>query len=125
MKKIIFLLTLLLLFSCAPTIVPPSEPVFYAGLKDDIFAAVIQSISTAPGLNNSNGWIISQSDAVGGFVRADSTSSDFWIGTVNHTLSVVISADGNRTQVVIQLTPGASDLANKIKSDLDSKFNRS
>ena len=125
MKKYLFILIALLVSSCAPRVVPAAEPVFYQGLKDDIFAAVVQSISTAPGLNDSNGWIISQSDAAGGFVRADTTTNALWVGPVTHTRSVVITqVDDSRSQVVIQLTAGAMPLANKVTADLDSKFKR-
>ncbi len=121
----------LALTACAPQTVPAPEPIFYKDSKDNLFPAVVQAISTSPGLDNSTGWVISESDASGGFVRATtSVRVCGFLGLGCHdemeSLSVVISqADDDRTQVVIQRTPKAQDLAEKIRKDLDSRFLRS
>lgn len=127
----LLLVLLVALVSCAPRndAVPASEPIFYNGSKDDVYAAVVQAISTSPGINNSNGWIISQLDAAGGFVRAETAITKYILGFPQEekeyeTISVVVSAGQNGTQVVIQLTKGAKDLANRVQEQLDQKFNR-
>lgn len=130
MKKLTFILFMLVLSACAPRTVPAPDPIFYKDSMESIFPAVIQAISTSPGLDNSTGWAISQSDAAGGFVRA--TTSVRVCGFLGlgcrdevESVSVVISqADNNRTQVVIQRSAGAQDLATRIRRELDSKFLR-
>lgn len=130
MKKIVPLIALLfvLLAACSPRTVPASEPIFYKASSDELFAAVVQAISTSPGLNNSSGWMITQSDAAGGFVRAETTVTErglFGSSRKNESLSVVVSASGEaRTQVVIQESAGAKSLSGRVKSELDLKFNR-
>ena len=116
--------------ACAPTIkkVPASEPIFYNGSLDNVYAAVVQAISTSPGIDNSNGWIITQSDAAGGFVRAETTVTEsgfFGSSSQLESVSVIVSNNGdNRTQVVIQLSTGAEVLAKRIREQLDLKFLR-
>lgn len=119
-----------LLGACAPGAkkVPASEPIFYNGTLDNVYAAVVQSISTSPGIDNSNGWVIVQSDAAGGFVRAETTVTEsgfFGSSTKVESISVIVSNNGdNRTQVVIQLSEGAEALAKRIREQLDQKFLR-
>lgn len=113
------------LAACAPSAVPAADPVFYQGSAEDVYAAVVQSISTSAGLPSSNGWVIVDSDAAGGFVRAETTVRGFLGATSTETVSVVVSqATGGRTQVVIQRSRGAQQLADRIQSELDLKFNR-
>ena len=73
-----------------------------------------RAAAAAEGLENSNGWIISESDSQGGIVRADTTVLTpwtFWAPQRVETLSVVVSANApGRTQVVIQRTAGAREL---------------
>ena len=126
MTGLIFLLVLVV--ACSPRTVPASEPIFYKASSDELFAAVVQTISTSPGLNNSSGWMITQSDAAGGFVRAETVVTErglFGSSRKNESISVVVSVSGEaRTQVVIQESSGAKSLAGRIKSELDLKFNR-
>lgn len=119
---VVFSLFALLLAACAPAAepVPAAEPIFYRGGQDEIYAAVVQAMSTSPGLPGSNGWIITQSDRAGGFVRAETAVGD----SRRESVSVVVSANGDRTQVIIQLTSGGAELAERIRSELDAKFNR-
>jgi hypothetical protein len=111
------LLVALPLVACAPgsgAMVPATGPVLFAAEPGDVFASVVNIITTAPGLEGSNGWIISQSDSQAGFVRTDtmvSTPWTFWSPQRAETLSVVVSAAApGRTQVVIQRTTGAREL---------------
>jgi hypothetical protein len=132
MKKLyIFIFFALALTACAPKTVPAPEPIFYKDSKDNLFPAVVQAISTSPGLDNSTGWVISESDASGGFIRAiTNVRVCGFLGLGCHdeqeSLSVVISqADSDRTQVIIQRTPKAQALLERIRKELDSKFLRS
>ena len=125
-----FISLLLLLAACAPgpKKVPASEPIFYDGSLDNVYAAVVQAISTSPGIDNSNGWIITQSDTSGGFIRAETTVTEsgfFGSSEKLESVSVIVSNNGNnRTQVVIQLSEGAAGLAQRIREQLDQKFLR-
>jgi uncharacterized protein YaaQ len=120
----------LLLAACAPSAVPAAEATFYKGTKLELYAAAVEAISTSPGLDNSSGWIISQSDSAGGFISAETTVQTYGLfgiktGERVETLSVVISEAGeNRTQLVIQRTEAGQALAERVRQQLDAKFNR-
>jgi len=124
------LLALFFLAACAPAArqVPAAEPIFYDGSLDKVYAAVVQAISTSAGLDNSNGWIITQSDAAGGFVRTTTTVEEpgfFGSTSIDEAVTVIVSDNGDgRTQVVIQLSEGAELLAERIRTQLDQKFLR-
>lgn len=119
------LIVAIALAACAPAAVPAAEPVFYQASAEDVYAAVVQAISTSPGLGGSDGWVITESDAAGGFVRAETTVRGFLGATRTESVSVVVSqATGGRTQVVIQRSGGAGSLAERIGTELDLKFNR-
>jgi len=116
-RLLLVLLMALPLAACAPTsgaMVPPTGPLLYAAEPGDVFASVMHIITTAEGLENSNGWIVSESDSQGGFVRVDTTVLApwrFWAPQRVETLSVAVSAAApGRTQVVIQRTAGARAL---------------
>jgi hypothetical protein len=132
MKKFLgLLLVMFVLSSCVPAAVPAAEPVFYKSSKAEIYAAVVQSVSTSVGISDSNGWIITQSDAAGGFVRAETSvmvRGFLGIPTDEYkteSVSVVVSENTTGlTQVVIQVTSGGIELGTKVKTDLDGKFNQ-
>ena len=130
-RLLITLLAALPLAACAPSsggMVPATGPILFAAERDDVFASVVNVITTAPGLENSNGWIISQSDSQAGFVRADTTVSTpwtFWSPQRSETLSVVVSAAApGRTQVVIQRTTGARELEVRLHNMLAEAHQR-
>ncbi len=116
--------------ACAPTAqtVPASDPVFYAATPLEVMGAAIEAISTSPGLDDSNGWVIVQADTQGGYVRAETdvdTPGGFLrrASTRTESLTVVVSAAGeNRTQVIVQRTSGAEELAARINQELRSEF---
>ncbi len=120
----------LVVAACAPTArtVPPSDPVFYAAGPLEVMGAAIEAISTSPGLDDSNGWVITQADTQGGFVRAETevtTPGGLFRreATRTESLTVVVSAAGeNRTQVIIQRTDGAESLAERVQSELRAEF---
>ncbi len=121
---------LLLAAACAPapTLVPAPDPVFFAAAPIDVAGTVIQAISTSPGLNDSTGWMITQADTMGGFVRADtevSVRGGFLRRMTSRTefVSVVVAPAGEgRTQVVIQRTDGATVLAERIMRVLRERY---
>lgn len=116
--------------ACAPTArtVPASDPVFYAATPLEVMGAAIEAISTSPGLDDSNGWVILEADTQGGFVRAETdvtTPGGFLrrASTRTESLTVVASPAGeNRTQVIVQRTSGAEALAERIDQELRSEF---
>ncbi len=120
----------LLLASCSPAVrtVPAADPGFYAAEPNEVIGSVIQAISTSPGLDNSGGWLITEADTQGGFVRAETdvvTPGGFLRADVVRTesVTVVISPAGsNRTQVIIQRTSGAEDLAERITRELRARY---
>jgi uncharacterized protein YaaQ len=128
--KLLALLSVLLLAACAPRAVPAPEATFYKGTKAELYAAAIEAISTSPGLDNSSGWIIRQSDSEGGFISAQTTVKTYGLFGIStgeriETLSIVISEAGdNRTQLVIQRSEDGAELAQRVRQQLDAKFNR-
>jgi hypothetical protein len=120
----------LILAACAPAprTVPPLDPVFYAAEPLEVMGAVIQAISTSPGLDDSTGWFIAESDTQGGFVRAETeviVPRRFLRPPTTRTeaVTVVVSPAGaNRTQVIIQHTSGAESLADHIQRELRGRF---
>lgn len=131
MKKLpLLILFALVLSACAPKTVPAPMPIFYKDTKDNLFPAVIEAISSSPGIDNSSGWAIAESDSEGGFIRATTSvrvCGFLGLGCHNEveSVSVIISqSDTDRTQVIIQRTPKAQDLAEKIRKELDAKFLR-
>ena len=112
----------------APSVVPAPDPVFFAAAPIDVAGNVIQAISTSPGIPDSTGWIITQADTQGGFIRAEtdvSVPGGFFrrMTTRNEFVSVVVAPAGtDRTQVVIQHTAGAIDLAERIMRELRARY---
>ena len=112
----------------APRVVPAADPVFFAAEPIDVAGIVIQAISTSPGLDNSTGWIITQADTQGGFIRAETEVSipgGFLrrVTTRSEFVSVVVAPAGEgRTQVVIQRTDGATVLAERIMRVLRERY---
>ena len=120
----------LVLAACAPTArtVPAADPVFYAAEPLDIMGAAIEAISTSPGLDDSTGWLITDADTQGGFVRAEtevSTPGGLFrrASTRTEWLTVVVSPAGeNRSQVIVQHTAGADALAARVQGELRAAF---
>lgn len=121
---------LLVAAACAPAprVVPAPDPIFFAAAPIDVAGTVIQAISTSPGLDDSTGWMITQADTMGGFVRAEtqvSVPGGFFRRMTTRTefVSVVIAPAGEgRTQVVIQRTDGATELAERIMRVLRERY---
>jgi len=120
----------LLVAACSPVArtVPAADPVFYAAEPSEVIGTVIQAISTSPGLDDSGGWLITAADTQGGFVRAETdvvTPGGFLRADTVRTesITVVVSPAGaNRTQVVIQRTSGAEELAERITRELRARY---
>jgi hypothetical protein len=126
-----FLCLFLVLTSCMPTTnTPNSEPIYYQGSITDVYASVVQAMSLSPGLDNSTGWIITQSDAAGHFIRAETLVTPVVLGIPiiiqknNESVSVVVSQQDSKIQVLIQFTEVAKPLADFIKQQLDTTFQR-
>ena len=119
-----------LLASCAPAprAVPAPDPVFFAAEPSEVMGTVILAISTAPGLDDSGGWLITAADTQGGFVRAETdvvTPGGFLRSSTVRTESVTIvvsPAGERRSQVVIQRTSGAEPLAERIQRELRARY---
>lgn len=121
---------LFVLAACAPTAreVPAAEPVFYAATPLDVMSVAIEAISTSPGLDDSTGWLITDADTQGGFVRAETevrTSGGLFrrASTRTEWLTVVVTSAGeNRSQMVLQNTNGAISLATRVRAALHSAY---
>ncbi len=129
----LFIYLFLVLTSCMPaTNAPKSEPIYYQGSTSDVYASVVQAISTSPALENSTGWIITQSDAAGYFIRAETLvtptilgiNASILQGKSTESVSVIVSDQDSKTQVIIQFTEAARPLADLIEQQLDAKFQR-
>lgn len=127
------LVILFLLSACAPTTKgsapQPAAPIIYEGTQEAVYAVVTQSITTAQGLDGSDGWIIAQSDAAGGFIRAETFVTYYilnWPQTpVRVVFNAIVTSNGDsQTQVIIQGTEGSESLARKVIEDLNAKFLR-
>jgi hypothetical protein len=131
-RRPLFLVVPLLLLAAAcapaPTVVPAPDPVFFAATPIDVAGVVIQAISTSPGIDDSTGWMITQADTMGGFIRAEtdvSVPGGFLrrMTTRSEFVSVVVAPAGEgRTQVVIQRTAGATELADRIMRVLRERY---
>lgn len=127
----LFLGLCLVLASCMPaTKAPKSEPMYFQGSAAAIYASVVQAISTSPGLEYSTGWMIAESDAAGYFIRAETLVTPVVLGIPmiiqknTESVSVVVSNQDSRTQVLIQFTQAAKPLADFIQEQLDTTFQR-
>lgn len=125
------LVLLALLAACAPSASTPSPAapeIVYAAPAAEVYPVVVRAISTSQGLPDSNGWIITQSDAVGGFVAAETSVAvrnllGAEIDTERESISVVVSGSpNNQTAVVTQFTRGAGALASLIHEQLTASF---
>ena len=124
-------LALIILAACAPQAsapTPAAPEIVYGGNASQVFSVVVRAISTSPGLPDSNGWIITQSDAAGGFVSAETTVSTRGLFSAEpivsrESISVVVSDNTNdQTAVITQFTSGASALAALVHAQLTSEF---
>lgn len=62
--------SLALLASCAPATITPEELVAQRPF-DEAFSVVVNTINTQPYPETSGGWVVTQSDQVGGFITAE------------------------------------------------------
>lgn len=130
-RAVLPLVFILLAAACAPRAATPSPAapeIVYSAPAGEVFPAVVRAISTSQGLPDSNGWIITQSDAVGGFVAAETTVSTRTLFSADpvvtrEQISVVVSGNpNNETAVVTQFTGGASALAALVHQQLTATF---
>ena len=119
----------LVLAACAPAArtVPAEPAVAYAGAPADVFGVVLEAISVAPALEDSNGWVVVYSDVAEGSVIAESevTTSAWFLrpeSTRTERVTVVVTPAGNGSLVVMQRTTGAQSLADHIESALLVRF---
>lgn len=124
---IVFGLIALLLAACAPTTVTPqqTEELVTQMAFRDAFSAVVNVINTQPYPSNSGGWVIVDSDQVGGFVRAQLNGQEcgFFGGCTPYVATVSVAlverSDG-KTAVNLSLTrhDESAKLAAAIRSRL-------
>jgi hypothetical protein len=123
---------LLLLASCAPVArtVPAEPAVGYAGPSNQVLDVVRQAIATAPAMENSTGWVVTYTDAAQGSIIAETdVTTPAWFlrpeSTRTERVTVVVTPLGAGSQVVLQRTSGAGDLADHIERALNTAFARS
>lgn len=124
-----FSLLFAFLASCAPgaeTVVPQETEELVTQLPfPEAYSTVVNTINTQPYPSNSSGWIITNSDQVGGFVSAQLNveSCSFWGGCTQYTaqVSVALVERPDETAVSISLTrhDEAQDLVERINERLD------
>lgn len=115
--------------ACAPVArtVPAGPPVAYAGAPADVFDVVLEAIAVAPPIENSTGWGVTYLDAASGNVIAETevtTPAAFLRpeSTRTERVTVVVTAAGSGSNVVVQRTTGAEDLSAHIESALLVQF---
>jgi len=119
----------LLVSACAPVArtVPAEPAIGYGGAPADVLAVVLEAIATAPALENSNGWVVTSSDAIAGSVIAetDVTTAAWFLrpeSTRTERVVVVVTVATNGSEVVIQRTSGAESLSRHIEFVLRDEF---
>ena len=151
MKKSALLMSVVALAatSCAPAVTQEvTAPNVYAATPEQVYNEVLAVISTDPGVPAyslplnilgenmkripTGPWVITQSDRVGGFIRASAQSTRVTtFGSDsgerdNHYLSVVITGqnDPARSQVVVQGSERVGYMFDKINSALAAKYKK-
>lgn len=125
---IVFGFVTLLLAACAPTttVTPQqTEELVTQMAFRDAFSAVVNVINTQPYPSNSGGWVIVDSDQVGGFVRAQLNGQDcgFFGGCTPYVATVsvaLVERSGGGTAVNLSLSrhDESAKLATAIRSRL-------
>ena len=148
MKFNLLLGILIFLASCVPATeqlpIDPT-PVVYQGIKEEVYASVLQIIADDPGVPNYNPggidgyergpsgpWVIVSSSPTTGVVsaRAESSASGFLGSNAEpdvHELEVRLSSvsiEPPQTEVSVEGTPQAQKLAGAIRAQLDERFGR-
>ena len=96
MKQVVLFACLsLTLLACAPTTITPiqTDERTTSLPYEEAYAQTINVINTQPFPSDSGGWILTQSDQVGGFVQArlDGTRCNWLTGCVDYTASVSVA----------------------------------
>ena len=139
------LLGLFVLTSCVPATeqlpVAPA-PVFYQGAQEQVYEAVLQTISASPGVpaynpggidgyerGPSGPWMITSSNPPQSVSAQTESSASGFLGSNAepdvHEIDVRLSGAGERgTRVSVQGTPQAQGLAERIYAELDEGFGR-
>lgn len=113
MKQLVLGIAITALFvaGCSPattTITPLQTDERVSSLPfEEAYAQTVNVVNTQPFPSDSGGWIITQTDQVGGFVEArlDGTRCSFWSGCSDYTarVSVALVRRGESTSVSISL----------------------
>lgn len=121
-----------------------NAPIQYAAPSADVFASVITTISTDPGIpaykhpfsagenmqRVPGGWAITESNQAGGSIKARSDSKLLLItGTdsgqrESHFVTVTLVSTSTGTMVTISAPDRAAYMRDKILAELDAKFKR-
>jgi hypothetical protein len=119
----------LILGGCAPTVgtVQPleTEELVSPLPFTEAFSAAITAVNSQPYPSDSGGWVITDSDQVGGFISAElnGVRSSFWTGPVPYRAFVsvaLVSRSDSRTQVNLSTNSHeeAAKLARSIRARL-------
>lgn len=111
--------------ACAPATTIQPEQIVVDMPFPDAFAIVARTISTQPYPSDKGGWVVVNSDQVGGLILAEMhyTSYNLFIGFTSHVerVSVAFNSIGDdKTGVIVSLSGGeeAQKLADAIVRDL-------
>lgn len=117
--------SLALLASCAPATITPEELVVQRPF-DETFSVVINTINTQPYPETSSGWVVTQSDQVGGFVTAELEGENcilFGLSCSPSTarVSVALNARAERLTAV-NLSNSGDDLARALSDRIADRL---
>ena len=112
--------------ACAPSTTVQPEQIVVNMPFEEAFATVSRTVSTQPYPSDKGGWVLTNSDQVGGIILAEMnyTTSNWWTGvTTSHVerVSVAFNAIGDsQTGVNVSRSSGAEarNLAEAVVRDL-------
>jgi hypothetical protein len=115
---------LLLFAACAPATIEPlqSEELVSTAAYSDTYAAVVNVINTQPYPADSGGWIITDSDQVGGFIAAQLNGTRCLFGCTPYVARVSIAlverSDGTAINISQNRHEEALKLSQRIRERL-------
>lgn len=117
--------SLALLASCAPTTITPEELVVQRPF-DEAFSVVVNTINTQPYPETSSGWVVTQSDQVGGFVTAELEGENcilFGLSCSPFTSQVSVAFDARGANLTaVNLSQTGDELARELSDRIADRL---
>jgi hypothetical protein len=124
LRAITLALLTLILASCVPQAetLGPTQSIYRAPMRS-VFAAIVQTITTAPAPRTVNGWRLLERNREQGYIVAEAYSRTE-SGEIRESIVIDVSAyTSERTAVIMQFTEGQGrSLAHRIRTTLRHQF---